>query len=121
MRIVIVENDPVFSSVLTEHLRDCGHEVYLFESICAIESVLKALSPHVIVTDLLLTGVTAKELIDFYRQFECPLYVMSSVDKEDLHYFAREVNAQGYFHKPFHSELLIDELKRFKDLKSATY
>ena len=110
MRIIIIENDPVFSSVLTEHLRDSGHEVYLFESICAFESVLRMLDPEVIVTDLLLSGVTAKELVDFYRQFECPIYVMSSIDQDDLTYFAEEVKAKGYFHKPFHSDLLINEL-----------
>jgi DNA-binding response OmpR family regulator len=112
MRIIIVENDPIFSSVLTEHLRDHGHEVYLFESISDFESVLKMMVPEVVITDLLLAGISGKELVDFYKQFECPLYVMSSVDKEDLIYFSQEVGAKGYFHKPFHSEQLMEELNR---------
>jgi DNA-binding response OmpR family regulator len=114
MKIFIIENDPVFSSLLMEHLRYANHEVYLFDSIHPFGSSHHKMEPEVILTDLMLFGVSSGELIDFYRQFSCPVYVMSSIDEDDLRYFASRIGAKSYFHKPFYSEKFIEELNEME-------
>jgi DNA-binding response OmpR family regulator len=115
MKIAVVENDTVFSSILMDLLRQEGHEVYLFDSIAEFGAVLEKMEPDVIITDLMLPGVSSGELIDFYNQFVCPVYVMSSIEEEDLNYFAERINAKGYFHKPFHSFVLLQELHEIEN------
>jgi DNA-binding response OmpR family regulator len=117
MKIIIVENDTVFSCLLVDHLREANHEVYLFDSIHLFGSSLGIMELDIIITDLSL-GVSAGELIDFYRQFNCPIYVMSSIEEEDLHFFSSRIGAKGYFHKPFHTDKLISELNQLETLKN---
>ena len=110
MKIVLIEDDAVLSGILLDRLRCEGYQVLHIETIHTFEPFLQMYEPDLIITDLLLSGVTAKELIDYFGQFVCPILLISSVDKEDLHYFASMVGAKRTFQKPFDPARLIEEV-----------
>lgn len=114
MKIVLIEDDVVLSGILLDRLKSYGYQVLHVETIHAFEPFLRLYEPDLIITDLLLSGVTAKELIDYFSQFVCPILLISSVDQEDLNYFATMVAAKRAFQKPFDPSLLIEEVNAIR-------
>jgi DNA-binding response OmpR family regulator len=110
MKIVLVEDDPVLSGILLDRLKSDGYQVLHVETIHTFEPFLHMYEPDLIITDLLLSGVSARELIDYFTQFSCPVFIISTVDQEDLNYFATMVGAKKFFQKPFDPSRLIDEV-----------
>lgn len=110
MKIVLVEDDPVLSGILLDRLKCDGYQVLHVETIHTFEPFLHMYEPDLIITDLLLSGVSARELIDYFNQFTCPVFIISTVDQEDLRYFATMVSAKKYFHKPFDPARLMYEV-----------
>lgn len=113
MKIALVEDNPVISGIIKEYLTERKHQVLHIDTISSFEMLINLYKPDLIITDILIYGISSRELIDFYSQFGCPLFVMSSIDVEDLIYFAQMINAKAFFHKPF------DPLEMLKEVDNV--
>jgi DNA-binding response OmpR family regulator len=113
MKIALVEDNPVVSGIIKQHLIEMKHQVLHIDTIHSFQRLLNLFKPDLIITDLLIYGISSRELIDYYNQFSCPLFVMSSVDEDDLTYFAKMINAKAFFHKPF------DPLEMLKEIENV--
>jgi DNA-binding response OmpR family regulator len=111
MKIALVEDNPVISGIIKEHLIEKRHRVLHISTIHSFEVLLNVFEPDLIITDILIYGISSRELIDYYKQFKCPIFVMSSIDKDELNYFSEMINAMAKFHKPFDPIELLQELE----------
>lgn len=100
MKIAIIEDDSVVSSLLKEQLVEDGHEVMHVKNLQSFEALLRLFTPELIITDIMLNGVTPRELMDYFTEFDCPIFVISSMDQEDIAFFADAINASAFFQKP---------------------
>jgi DNA-binding response OmpR family regulator len=111
MKIALVEDNPVISGIIKEHLIEKRHRVLHISTIHSFEVLLNVFEPDLIITDILIYGISSRELIDYYKQFNCPIFVMSSIDKDELNYFSEMIDAKAKFHKPFDPIELVQELE----------
>lgn len=115
-RILIIDDDPFFCSLLRVHLSQAGYAVEVAED--AVEGGKALLHPDcdLILCDINMPFMTGLELVSLLRASEetalIPVVFASShMDTKTL-MEAEELGAAGYLTKPFQSEQLLETVKR---------
>lgn len=111
-RILIVDDEPQIVRVLTTGLIANGYDArYADNGFEALETIAKW-SPDVIVTDLMMPGMTGLELCRQIRAVsETPIVVLSVKGEEGIKVEALDAGADDYVTKPFGIEELLARLR----------
>ena len=102
-RVLLVEDDPAIATVITEALRDEGHEVTTCSSIARRDEILAAHAFDVMLTDVMLEDGDGLETIGKVRSGApgMPIIVLSAQNTLDTAVRASDSDAFEYFPKPF--------------------
>lgn len=111
-RILIVDDEPQIVRVLTTGLIANGYDTrYADNGFDALE-IAASWSPDVIVTDLVMPGMTGLELCRQIRaDSETPIVVLSVKGEEGIKVEALDAGADDYVTKPFGIEELLARLR----------
>ncbi|HNQ15608.1 MAG TPA: response regulator transcription factor, partial [Pyrinomonadaceae bacterium] len=111
-RILIVDDEPQIVRVLTTGLIANGYDTrYADNGFDALE-IAASWSPDVIVTDLVMPGMTGLELCRQIRaDSETPIVVLSVKGEERIKVEALDAGADDYVTKPFGIEELLARLR----------
>jgi DNA-binding response OmpR family regulator len=112
--ILVVEDDPVFSSLIRDILETNG---YLVQSASSGEEALKSLkivTPHLILTDLYLSDINGLQLLKQLKksQPETPLIFVSGFAREIDIVLGLELGAEDYIVKPIKPEELLARIRK---------
>lgn len=107
-RVLIVEDDPDQYEVIAFALDAAGYEVEHARDGTEALAVLNRFRPHVLVTDLIMPGMSGDELIRRIREREGPrprVVVISGLDR--LRERCERLGADGCLGKPFDLDALL--------------
>ncbi|MFE4105408.1 response regulator transcription factor [Almyronema epifaneia] len=113
--ILIVEDTPSEMELMSHYLRDSGYTVV--GAVTAQEAIEKAiaLKPAVIVTDVVMPGMSGFELCRRLKKTpetaKIPVVICSSKDQEIDRLWGLKQGADAYITKPFTQEQLIRAVK----------
>lgn len=114
-KILIVENDEDFRSIVGMILEDEGYEVvgcaYALENLMSTEADLILLDEWVNKKE---GHMLCKEIKQIERLACIPVIIFSTA--MDIEEVARTCKANGYVHKPFDLDTLTDEVRKFLPL-----
>lgn len=98
--VIVIEDNRVIRQILATWLYEEDYKVKTLENTLDLTGKLQAFQPDLIITDIMLPNTTATELIELFASIPFPIVVLSSMDKEDLLFFAKRIAAVAYFQKP---------------------
>lgn len=113
--ILIVEDTPSEMELMSHYLRESGYSV--ISAVTAKEALDKAIeqAPDVIVTDIVMPGMSGFELCRTLRKHpvteRVPIVICSSKDQEIDRLWGMKQGADAYITKPFTREQLIRAVK----------
>ncbi|WP_283628944.1 response regulator transcription factor [Shewanella baltica] len=109
-KILLVDDDPLFSVWLADALGTQGHEVA-----CAVNGVdglacIESFAPDIIVLDLVMPQMNGFELLKA-RECSTPVLMISARDNEDDRITGYELGADDFLSKPFSIKELFVRLR----------
>ena len=114
MKILVVEDDPIQAMILEKILIQAGYSVVVAENGAVALQCLEKETFNIIVTDWMMPCMDGIELIKKVRERvrPRPMIVMSTVlEDKDARIQAIQSGADGYIHKPYKKNELLEELK----------
>ena len=111
VRVLAVDDDPTTLRLLTRHLKTAGYEV--LTAVNGQEALEVALheTPHVIVTDWMMPGMSGVDLCRALRRFEPGrnVYILLLTGREDAEQIVEgfKAGADDYVSKPFNPQVLL--------------
>ena len=115
-RILVIDDDPLFRSLLRVHLAQAGYAVQVAED--AVEGGKALLHPEfdLVLCDINMPFLTGLELVSLLRASEetasIPVVFASSYMDTKTLIEAQKVGAAGYLVKPFDSKQLLETVER---------
>jgi len=111
-RIVIVEDEPSISEVVSLYLRRAGYEVACFsDGLVALNSLIDSL-PDLIILDVMLPGMDGFTLTRNLRdKSDIPIILLTSRREESDRIAGLELGADDYVVKPFSSQELVSRVR----------
>jgi len=107
-RILVVEDDPTVSEVVTEYLRLAGHEVDAVADGLAALAIANARTPDLVVLDLMLPGIDGFEVCRRLRaRRPVPVIMLTALGEESDRLTGLELGADDYVTKPFSPRELV--------------
>ncbi len=122
-RILVIDDDPFFRSLLRVHLTSAGYAVQVAED--AVEGGKALLHPDydLVLCDINMPYLTGLELVSLLRATaetaSIPVIFASSRKDTETLMEAEKLGAAGYLVKPFQSEELLEAVARC--LKSSSH
>ena len=119
-RVVLVEDDAAFREALTERLRLAGLEITACASAEAALKVLNERFEGVVVTDLRMSGMDGRALVERLAAIDADLPVVMMTGHGDIAEAveAMKRGAYDFLAKPFAPERLIESLRRALDKRA---
>jgi CheY-like chemotaxis protein len=120
-RILVVDDEAPIRDMLDLVLSLEGFEVYTAaDGLSAIE-LAKSLEPDVIVLDIMMPGLSGREVAELLRQApqtaDTPIIFCSALAASDDVWAGYQAGATSYVSKPFDNAVIIDEV--LKSLAAA--
>ena len=111
-KIVIVEDEPSISEVVSLYLHRAGYEVVCFsDGLLALNSLVDAL-PDLIILDVMLPGMDGFTLTRKLRdQSDVPIILLTSRREESDRIAGLELGADDYVVKPFSPQELVSRVR----------
>jgi diguanylate cyclase (GGDEF)-like protein len=111
VRVLAVDDDPTTLRLLTKQLEKAGYDVITAENgQAALEAALHQ-TPHVIVTDWMMPGMSGVDLCRALRRFEPGrnMYILLLTGREDAEQIVEgfKAGADDYISKPFNPQVLL--------------
>jgi DNA-binding NtrC family response regulator len=115
-RILVIDDDPIFRSLLRAHLSHAGYDVQLAEDAVEGGKALLHSGIDLVVCDISMPFLTGLELASLLHASEDTasipvIFASSHMDTKTL-IEAEKVGAAGYLVKPFTSEQLLETVER---------
>jgi len=114
-QILVVDDDPVTSKLVTLLLRREGYEVIAARGSAAGLRVLNEIRPNLVILDIMMPGMDGFEfcrlLRQEYRSEELPVLMFSALGRPSDQRRGFEVGADDYLIKPVNSRDLIDRVR----------
>jgi two-component system response regulator BaeR len=112
VHVLVVEDDPINSTLLTETLRGEQFEVTLFERGDGVVDWVRAQAPDVILLDVGLPGVDGLTICRELRRFSTVPVIMLSARVEEIdRLLGLELGADDYVCKPFSAREVIARVR----------
>lgn len=99
-KVIIIEDNPVVQHLLKSWFTDDDFIVVSLNNTENLKEKVEEIKPNLIVTDIMLPNNTAADLINTFNKINCPVIVLSSMEEEDIDFFANKIGAIGAFTKP---------------------
>ena len=111
MKIVVIDDDPGMTGLLTLLLRPASSEVFTANSGKEGISIVKAESPDIVILDLMMPEMDGYQVCGEIRTFsKTPILVLSALDMPGTVTKALDAGADDYLIKPVTSSILIAHL-----------
>ncbi|MCA1791213.1 MAG: sigma-54 dependent transcriptional regulator [Thioalkalivibrio sp.] len=106
-RILVVDDEPSLRTTLEAHLREIGHDVLAVESATAALNSVGRFAPDIVLTDVMMPGMSGIELLSHLREVTPGIDVVLFTGKGDARgaIDAIQLGASDYLTKP----LCLDE------------
>jgi putative two-component system response regulator len=123
-RILLIDDERVVRNLIAEILEEAGHDVVAAETAEQALLLLDAIDPDLVVSDVVMPGLTGIELLDLVheRRADIPVVLVTGAGTYDTLSNALTRGAAGLITKPFtHAELqgaiaeALDRARRAKD------
>ena len=115
LHIVLAEDDPEIVEVVKMILEEEGYTVNTAVTKKEIESIIKAQIPDLFFLDILLSGITGKEIAEVIRSHpktkSIPIVMLSA--NSNIEEIAKEAGATDFLQKPFEIEDLLSMVKKY--------
>lgn len=110
--ILIVEDEPKLSALLSDYLRAAGHETYIVNNGLDVIAAVHAQSPSVVLLDLMLPGRDGLDVCREIRTFsEVPIVMITAKVEEIDRLLGLELGADDYICKPFSPREVVARVK----------
>lgn len=110
-RVLSVEDDPDQAAFIRSILESSGYQVHMIDDPKLFEEALLAISPDLLLLDIMLPGITGFELARYVRQNEryatLPILFLSTQNALDAHIESARVGADDHLIKPIAPQLLL--------------
>ena len=114
-RILVIEDDVTFLSLLRVHLSSAGHTVETAEDAALGLRAIVSNSPDLVILDLTVPYLDGFELLEAVREDPMtraiPVIVVTGRDDDASYVRAKKIGAEGYFTKPVQREQLIKAIE----------
>ena len=116
-RILVVDDDPAFRSVISDHLALDGFLVDQAESTQEAKDKLKQENYHLMLLDIMLPDALGTELLNFIHSnnIECKVIVLTGVPGLTIALNAMKLGASDYISKPFNPDYLLLSIHKALD------
>jgi len=114
LKILAVDDDPDLLRLLTIRLKSAGYDVTAVESAEKALAQLSVARPHLVVTDLRMSGMDGMALFDAIHQTQptLPVIVLTAHGTIPDAVAATKRGVFGYLTKPFNAQALLKEVGR---------
>ncbi len=115
MKILVAEDEMIMLKTIDLRLRKDGYEVFLAEDGRMALEKIEALSPDLIIADIMMPYASGLEIIGFVRKSrnnKVPIIILSAMGQEDVVLEAFQLGADDYITKPFSPNELSVRVKR---------
>jgi signal transduction histidine kinase/DNA-binding response OmpR family regulator len=120
-KILVVEDNADMRHYVSSVLQRSGHDVYTARHGAEGFQLAQTLSPHLIVTDLMMPLMSGLEMIQMIRQHAplkgTPIVLLTAKADEDTRIEGAETGADAYLSKPFNDRELLAEVRNLLALK----
>lgn len=99
-KVVIIEDNSVIQHLLSSWFIDEDYNVLCLNNLDNLVEKIEGIKPDLIITDIMLPNNTATDLIDTFCKIKYPIIVLSSMEEEDVTFFADQIGAIAAFTKP---------------------
>ncbi len=112
--IYLIEDDEDVRRGCEQTIQLAGFTVRSFTSAESAITAIKNASPAVVVSDVRLPGISGMELLDEMQKYDSdiPLILITGHGDVSMAVQAMRQNAYDFIEKPFHSERLLDVIRR---------
>jgi len=111
-KIIIVDDDKEICSLLNSFLNQQGFKVHVTHGGHGLRTLLKTITPNIIILDLMMPGEDGIEICKFLRQTSnVPIIMISAMDEETDRIIGLEIGADDYLGKPFNPRELLARIK----------
>jgi len=109
-RILVIDDEAVVRNVMDEILESCGYEVAAAETAERGLELLDSCDPDILVSDILMPGLSGLELLDAVRarRASLPVVLVTGAGTYDILTKALAQGAAGLVTKPFSHAQLVD-------------
>ncbi|MBI2475067.1 response regulator [Candidatus Uhrbacteria bacterium] len=116
-RILIVEDDALLLSVLSNTFKKAGFEIATVENGLEVEEAVKKISPNLILLDLIIPGIDGFEVLKRLKASdtskEIPVIILSNLEDVGDVKSGRALGADEYFIKAnIEVEKIVDYVKK---------
>ncbi len=121
-KILIVDDDPQISSLMTVILESCGYEINVAPSGNEALKKMDEIKPHLVLLDINMPGLSGLETLEIVRKKEdytSVVLVSGNSDTQDV-INGLESGADDYICKPFNPHELVARVKTQLRIKSLT-
>jgi len=115
--ILIVDDEPNYRLILSELLKDEGYEVFTAESGESAMKVIRETDLDLVITDMLMPGISGMELLTEVKIFDpdLPVIMITAFGEVEKAVAAMQAGAFNYLTKPFNNDELLVSIKKAMD------
>ncbi len=112
--ILVVDDEPNYRLILSELLKDEGYEVFTAASGAEAMKVLRETDLDLIITDMLMPGMTGLELLTEVKIFaqDLPVIMITAFGEVEKAVTAMQTGAFNYLTKPFNNDELLVSIQK---------
>ncbi|AWM14099.1 response regulator [Flavobacterium sediminis] len=115
-KIVLVEDNAVFSMILKFVLEKEGYSMFLAGDGKEAKTLIESENPDIVLLDVMLPYVNGLEVVSYVRgmlDMTMPIIVFSASGQDDMVHRVRGVGANDFIEKPFDPDSLVVRIKQF--------
>ncbi len=106
-RVLIAENDDELAQLAAQHLQKAGFATFIASSGTQALQDFTSISPHLLLCDILMPGLTGHELVARVRaQSGIPILMMTNDNNDEAQIRGLKEGADDYLVKPFNPRVL---------------
>ena len=111
--VLTIDDDSAITELLAMLLRTHGYEVVTANNGEEGVDMIKEKTPHIVVLDLMMTGMDGWQVCKNVRKFsKVPIVILSALDDPAMIASALDAGADDYLVKPVSSSVLVAHLNR---------
>jgi putative two-component system response regulator len=123
-RVLVVDDEPHITGLLTRMLTHDGHEVLSAETVAAAKDVIETRAPDIIILDVMLPDSDGITLCQRLKQNDAtrliPVVLMTGLHDEDVRLRGLEAGADDFVDKPLDTRALVTRIRALARLKRYT-
>ena len=115
-KILIVDDDPVVRSLLTEYLTKHGYKVEVLSHGSECLQRLKTEQPDMLILDLIMPSMSGLQVLQSIREAQqtinLPVILLSANTESESGAYKIGIKADGYIQKPFEIKSMLEMIEQ---------